>query len=58
MFMVLFFLYEPTFLAMCSDEIEFVCFCLQVQAADSLLKLVYELKQSAVFHCKFIVCIN
>ena len=46
-----FFLYEPTLLAMCSDEIGFVCFCLQVQAADSMLKLVYELKQFAVFHC-------
>jgi mediator of RNA polymerase II transcription subunit 22 len=34
---------------MCSDEIDFFCLCLQVQAADSLLKLVSELKQSAVF---------
>lgn len=39
----------PTLLAMCSDEIESFCLCLQVQAADSLLKLVSELKQSAVF---------
>lgn len=39
----------PTLLAMCSDEIEFFSLCLQVQAADSLLKLVSELKQSAVF---------
>ena len=58
LFFVRFFLYEPTLLAMCSDEIEFIWLCLQVQAIDSLLKLVYELKQSAMFYCKFIVCIN